>query len=335
MNYYKDIVFHENDLSQFTFLVTGGAGFIGSHIVEYLLTHNAKHIRILDDLSNGFHQNISEFLKDKRVEFIEGDIKNFETCLKACDGIDFVSHQAALGSVPRSIKFPRDTNAANVDGFLNIITAAKEKGVKRLVYASSSSVYGDSTNLPKVEQITGNLLSPYAVSKYVNELYAGVFNRVYGVEIMGLRYFNIFGPRQNPKGPYAAAIPLFMEALLSNQSPKIYGDGEQTRDFTFVQNAVQANIKALFTTNKDALGKVFNIAVGDRVSVNQMFEIVKQATNATVSPEHFPERLGDIRDSLANISLAENLLDYNPKVKFQEGIVNTLAWFKEFLKNQY
>jgi UDP-N-acetylglucosamine 4-epimerase len=335
MNYYKNIVFHENDLSQYTFLVTGGAGFIGSHIVEYLLTHNAKKIRILDDLSNGFHQNISEFLKDQRVEFIEGDIKNFETCLEACRGIDYVSHQAALGSVPRSIKFPRDTNAANVDGFLNMITAAKESGVKRLVYASSSSVYGDSTNLPKVEQITGNLLSPYAVSKYVNELYAGVFNRVYGVEIMGLRYFNIFGPRQNPKGPYAAAIPLFMEALLSNESPKIYGDGEQTRDFTFVQNAVQANIKALFTTKKEALGKVFNIAVGDRVSVNQMFEIVKQATNATVQPEHFPERLGDIRDSLADISLAENLLDYQPKVKFQEGIVNTLAWFKEFLKNQY
>lgn len=333
--YYKNIIFHQADLSQYSFLVTGGAGFIGSHIVEYLLTHNAKKIRILDDFSNGFRQNIEEFLKDERVELLEGDIKDFDTCLKACEGIDFISHQAALGSVPRSIKFPRDTNAANVDGFLNMITAAKDSGVKRMVYASSSSVYGDSKNLPKVEEITGNLLSPYAVSKYVNEIYAGVFNKVYGLEIMGLRYFNIFGPRQNPKGPYAAAIPLFMEALLNNTSPEIHGDGGQTRDFTFVENAVQANIRALFTENAKAYGKVFNVAVGDRVSIQQMFEDVKVATNASVEPNHTAPRQGDIRDSLANISLAEELLAYNPQVKFTEGIQRTLVWFKEYLKNQY
>lgn len=320
--------FHHEDLSNYSFLITGGAGFIGSNIVEYLTKYKAGKIRILDNLSNGFRDNIAPFLSSPNIEFIEGDITNYETCLKVCTGIDFVSHQAALGSVPRSIAAPIPTNDANVSGFLNMLTAAKESGVKRFVYASSSSVYGDSKKLPKVEENIGKPLSPYAVSKFVNELYADVFARTYGLEIIGLRYFNIFGPRQNPKGPYAAAIPLFMDALLKNNSPQIYGDGNQTRDFTFVENAVQANIRAMFTKENGASGEVYNIAVGERVSVNDMFQILKGLTGATIDPLHKEERKGDVRDSLADISKAERLLGYMPAVKFEQGLKPTLEWFK-------
>jgi UDP-N-acetylglucosamine/UDP-N-acetylgalactosamine 4-epimerase len=322
-----ETAFHNQDLSKFSFLVTGGAGFIGSNLVEYLVKHKAGKIRVLDNFSTGFKNNLLAF--SDNIEIITGSIEDYQTCKDACTGIDFISHQAALGSVPRSIEFPLATNAANVTGFLNIITAAKESKVKRIVYASSSSVYGDSPLLPKKEENIGKPLSPYAVSKRVDELYAAVYASVYGMEIIGLRYFNIFGPRQNPKGAYAAAIPLFMDALIQNRSPKIFGDGLQTRDFTFVENAVQANIKALFTNSSEAIGEVFNIAFGDKTSILDMFNILKKHTNATVEPDFKEERKGDVRDSLADISKAQNLLQFNPTVDFDSGLKITLEWFQE------
>ncbi|HET6245700.1 MAG: SDR family oxidoreductase [Bacteroidetes bacterium] len=319
--------YHSSDLSKYKFLITGGAGFIGSNIVEYLVKYNAGKIKVLDDLSTGFLENLEPFLN--KIELVKGSIENYATCMNACEDIDFISHQAALGSVPRSIEFPLATNSVNASGFLNIITAAKESGVKRIVYASSSSVYGDSKILPKTEEQIGKPLSPYAVSKYIDELYAGVYASVYGTEVIGLRYFNIFGPRQNPKGAYAAAIPLFMDALKNNISPKIFGDGKQTRDFTFVENAVQANIKALFTKHTEALGEVFNIAYGDRTSILDMFTILKGLTQASVEPEFKNERKGDVRDSLADITKAKNLLAYEPTVNFEQGLKITLDWFEQ------
>jgi UDP-N-acetylglucosamine/UDP-N-acetylgalactosamine 4-epimerase len=319
--------YHSEGLEKYSFLITGGAGFIGSNIVEYLVKHNAGKIRVLDNLATGFRENLKDF--EDKIEFIEGSIEDFETCKKACKDIDFVSHQAALGSVPRSVEFPLATNAANVSGFLNVITAAKDSGVKRLVYASSSSVYGDSKILPKKEELIGNALSPYAVSKRVDELYAGVYAAVYGMEIIGLRYFNIFGPRQNPKGAYAAAIPLFMDALIHKRAPKIFGDGKQTRDFTFVENAVQANIRALFTKQPNIAGEVFNIAYGDRTSILDMFNILNELTGAGVQPDFKEERKGDVRDSLADVSKAKEMLGYEPGVDFPKGLDITLDWFKK------
>lgn len=322
-----EIPYHNDDLSRYSFLITGGAGFIGSNIIEYLIKYNAGKIRVLDNLATGFYENLDAFAD--KIEFVHGSIEDYKTCLDSCKDIDYISHQAALGSVPRSIEFPLATNGVNVNGFLNLITAAKETGVKRVVYASSSSVYGDSKLLPKKEANIGRPLSPYAVSKYVNELYAGVYSSVYGTEIIGLRYFNIFGPRQNPKGAYAAAIPLFMNALKNNYSPVIFGDGQQTRDFTFVENAVQANIRALFATNKDALGEVFNIAYGDRTSVIEMFNILKEVTGANIEPQFKEERKGDVRDSLADITKAKEILGYNPTVNFEEGLKITFGWFRK------
>ena len=322
-----DKAFHTSDLSRYTFLITGGAGFIGSNIVEYLVKYNAGKIKVLDNLSTGDKKNLEAF--SDRIEFIHGSIEDYEICLEACRGVDYVSHQAALGSVPRSIAFPLATNSANVSGFLNVITAAKESGVKRIVYASSSSVYGDSKSLPKKEEIIGKPLSPYAVSKYVDELYAEIYASVYGTEIIGLRYFNIFGPRQNPKGAYAAAIPLFIDALRNNHSPVIYGDGKQTRDFTFVENAVQANIKAFFTSQDNYFGQVFNIAYGGRTSVLDMFDILKRLTGASAQPEFKSERKGDVRDSLADISKAKTILNYEPTIDFEEGLRITLDWFDQ------
>ncbi len=321
--------FQEEELGQYSFLVTGGAGFIGANIVEYLVQHGAKKVRILDNLATGFYHNIEPFVALPNVEFVEGDITDYNTCLQACEGIDFVSQQAALGSVPRSINNPLATNKANVTGFLNVITAAKEQGVKRLVFASSSSVYGDSTVLPKVEHQIGKPLSPYAVSKLVNEQYAEIFVKTYGVELIGLRYFNIYGPKQSPEGAYAAAIPLFIEALQKNEAPRVNGDGLQTRDFTFVENAVQANIKALFTPNNDAVGKVFNIAVGERVSLLELIDQLKTILGATVAPMHREERVGDVRDSLADVSNAKTYLGYEPLVKLPEGLQKTVAWFQQ------
>lgn len=320
--------FHTQNIATYSFLITGGAGFIGSNIVEYLLKYGAKKVVVLDNLATGFEQNIRPYFNHPNFLFIKGDITDLATCHLACKEIDYVLHQAALGSVPRSIKNPIATNQVNVDGFLNILLAARDAKVKRLVYASSSSVYGDSEQLPKTEENIGNPLSPYAVSKLTNELYASVFVKNYGMEIIGLRYFNVFGPRQNPAGEYAAAIPLFMEAILNKQSPWINGDGEQTRDFTFVENAVEANIKALFCTNLKAIGEVFNVAVGERVSINQLVDIINVLTNNTIKPNYRETRPGDVRDSLAQIAKAQELLKYAPAIKIEEGLKITLEWFK-------
>ena len=320
---------HPQHLNDKSFLVTGGSGFIGSNLVEYLLVHGAKKVRVLDNLANGYKENILPFLDHPSFEFIEGDITNFETCKTALHGIDFVSHQAALGSVPRSLANPLATHMANATGFLNMLWAAKEVGVERFVYASSSSVYGDSPELPKREHVTGNPLSPYAVSKMSNELYAYTFSMHYGMKIIGLRYFNVFGPRQNPDNPYAAAIPLFMKALIKNQPAFIYGDGEQSRDFTFVENAVQANVRALFTEHKDAFNKVYNIAVGESISLNKLLVHLMHITGNKITPVYKEERAGDVKNSLADISKAQAYLGYNPLVKVKEGLALTVPWFKQ------
>ena len=320
--------FHTIDLSNKTFLVTGGAGFIGSNLVEYLLKHKAKKVIVLDNLATGFEENIKPYLSLPNFQFINGDICNIEDCNKACTGIDYIFHEAALGSVPRSIKNPIATHNVNATGFINVLIAARDAKVKRVVYASSSSVYGDSKNLPKVENQIGKQLSPYAVSKMTNELYGEIFAKTYNMEIIGLRYFNIFGPRQNPQGEYAAAIPLFINSLLNNTAPAINGDGEQTRDFTFVENAVQANIKAMFEQNVKTDGTIFNIAVGERVSLNQLIEILKKLTGSSIQQTYRADRPGDVRDSLADISKAQAALNYQPSVKIEEGLKYTLAWFK-------
>lgn len=320
--------FHTVDLSNKTFLVTGGAGFIGSNIVEYLFKYNAKKVIVLDNLATGFEDNLKPYLPLANFQFIKGDICNIDDCNKACFGVDYVFHQAALGSVPRSIKNPIATHNVNATGFINVLLAARDSNVKRVVYASSSSVYGDSKILPKVENQIGKQLSPYAVSKMTNELYGEIFAKTYNMEIIGLRYFNIFGPRQNPLGEYAAAIPLFINALLNNTAPTINGDGEQTRDFTFVSNAVQANIKAMFEQNVKTDGTIFNIAVGERVSLNQLIEILKKLIGTTIKQTYRADRPGDVRDSLADISKAKNAINYQPLVKTEEGLKYTLAWFK-------
>lgn len=320
--------FHSNDISKFTFLVTGGAGFIGSNIVTYLIKYGAGKVIVLDNLSNGYLKNIQQFIGLPNFEFIEGDITDIETCKKIVNGVDYISHQAALGSVPRSIENPIATHTANATGFLNILTAAKNSKVKRIVYASSSSVYGDSKELPKTENIIGNQLSPYAVSKRAKELYANVFALTYNLDVVGLRYFNVFGPNQSPNGAYAAAIPLFMDAVLKNKSPFINGDGEQSRDFTFVENVVQANIKAMFT-DKEVKGKVMNIAFGGRTTINELFYMIRDAVGNKVEPTYREARLGDVKDSLADISLAKKLINYNPDFSIDEGLKITIDWFRK------
>jgi UDP-N-acetylglucosamine 4-epimerase len=312
--------YHKQELSNLSFLITGGAGFIGSNLVGYLLKHSAKKVRVLDDFSNGYKENLSEFRDNPVFELIEGDIRDVKTCKKAMKGIDYVSHQAALGSVPRSIEDPATTNAVNITGFLNIMIALKEsKTVKRMVYAASSSTYGDSTTLPKVEDTIGNPLSPYAVTKYVNELYADVFAKIYQTDVIGLRYFNVFGPKQSPNGAYAAVIPLFMQSLKDNVAPTIYGDGEQTRDFTFVDNAVQANVKAFFAS-KEASNQVYNVACGERISINKLWNQLKSEASSNLEPNYVSLRQGDVRDSLADISKAERLLGYLPEYSVQDGL---------------
>jgi UDP-N-acetylglucosamine/UDP-N-acetylgalactosamine 4-epimerase len=324
-----ETAYHQGSLENSTFLVTGGAGFIGSHLVEYLLQWKARKIIILDNLATGFAENIEPFLKAPNIEWMNGDITVEDDCNRAMKGVDYVLHQAALGSVPRSVENPIATNKTNIDGFLNILVAAKNEKVKRVVYASSSSVYGDSKILPKKEEQIGKPLSPYAVTKLVNEQYADVFVKTYGMEIIGLRYFNIFGPRQNPSGAYAAAIPLFMNALLSGKDAYINGDGGQTRDFTFVANAVQANIKATFAPFNKNIDQVYNVAVSDRVSIKELYQTLMKLTGSTIPPVHREERAGDIRDSLADISKAANELNYQPEVKVQDGLSITLDWFKK------
>lgn len=321
--------FHTTDLSSKRFLVTGGAGFIGSNLVEYLLKFNAGKVAVLDDLSTGFEENIHPFLSHPNFQFIEGSVCNIEACNVACKGIDYVFHEAALGSVPRSIQNPIATHNVNATGFIHLLIAARDANVKRVVYASSSSVYGDSKVMPKVENQIGKQLSPYAVSKMTNELYGEIFAKTYHMEVIGLRYFNIFGPRQSPTGAYAAAIPLFIDALLKGEAPLINGDGEQTRDFTFVENAVQANIKAMFSKDLQTSGDVFNIALGERVSLNKLVTILKELTNSSVQQAYREERPGDVRDSLADISKAEKAFGYAPEIRIEEGLKITLDWFKE------
>jgi len=313
--------YYNLDLSNFSFLITGGAGFIGSNIVEYLLRHNAGHIRILDNLSNGYFENIRDFLEHNNVEFVQGDIRDLETCKLAVKGMHYISHQAALGSVPRSIHNPITTNDVNISGFLNMLVAAKEENsIKRMVYAASSSTYGDHKSLPKVEDRIGKPLSPYAVTKLVNELYADVFARAYNLKTIGLRYFNVFGPKQNPNNPYAAVIPLFVNAAKSGTPPKIFGDGEQTRDFTFVENVVQANIRALLTSNEEAINQVYNIAFGERISLNKLWQEICVLKGITIDPVYLPNRPGDILDSLADISKAKKHLGYDPDFSLKAGL---------------
>jgi UDP-N-acetylglucosamine/UDP-N-acetylgalactosamine 4-epimerase len=311
-------------------LVTGGAGFIGSNIVERLLQReDVELVRVLDNLATGSLANIEPFQANPRFEFVQGDIRSIDTCLEVMEGIDAVTHQAALGSVPRSINDPLTTNEVNITGTLNIFTAAKESGVKRVVYAASSSTYGDHPGLPKVEDKIGNPLSPYAVTKYVNELYARVYGQVYGLETIGLRYFNVFGPRQNPAGPYAAVIPLFINSVLNNEPPLINGDGETSRDFTFVANAVHANERALLTDSKEAVGQVFNIAFGERTTLNELFETIKGIAGSDLAPKYGPERTGDVRHSLADVTKGRTLLGYDPKISVREGLKTTFEWYRK------
>lgn len=309
-------------------LVTGGAGFIGSNLVAALLKDKrVQLVRVLDNFAIGFKKNIEEFIGHPKFEFFEGDIRDYDTCLKATQGIDLVSHQAALGSVPRSIKDPITTNAVNIDGTLNIFNAGVEKKVKRVVFAASSSTYGDSQGLPKVEHIIGKPLSPYAVTKYVNELYADVFARTFDFEYIGLRYFNVYGPKQDPNGAYAAVIPLFFKAAIEGKGPIINGDGSNSRDFTYVDNAVEANILGLFTDNAEAINKVYNIACGERTTLNELWQNIKTVTHCTADATHGPNRSGDIPHSLASIKKAQNLLGYNGKIKLKEGLERTFEFY--------
>lgn len=321
--------FHTEYISNSSFLVTGGAGFIGSHITEYLLKNGAGKVRVLDNLATGFQKNIDLFKDYPNFEFIEGDIRDAEVCKKACEGIDYVSHQAALGSVPRSIKDPITSNDVNVGGFVNMLTAAKDAGVKVFVYASSSSVYGDEPNLPKREDKVGNCLSPYAVTKKTNELYAGVFAELYGMKLVGYRYFNVFGPRQDPDGPYAAVIPLFVSGIMKKSVVYINGDGEQTRDFTFVDNAVQANVRGMLCKNEAAFGKVYNVAVGENFSVNFLYNEIRSMLGESHEATYREPRAGDVRNSLADITMARELLGYEPTKRFLDGLAQTVDFFKE------
>ena len=311
-------------------LITGGAGFIGSNLARSLISLGAR-VRVIDNLITGYLSNIEDLI-DSGLEFIEGDIRDYQTCLSAVDGMDMISHQAALGSVPRSIENPLASHDHNVNGTMNIMRAAVEKGVNRVVFASSSSVYGDEKTLPKVENRTGRLLSPYAATKCVDEIYGDMMNAVYGLDVVGLRYFNIYGPNQDPNGPYAAVIPKFIELMASGKSPIIFGDGEQSRDFTYVDNAVQANLAAMSRESQFGF-EVMNIACGERLSVNNLFENLKMSLSKYI-PEvskieaiHSNEREGDILHSHADISKAIQLIDYEVLVGVETGLQSTVDWF--------
>ncbi len=315
-------------------LITGGAGFIGSNLVEHFLSDSRVDlVRILDDLSNGYYDNIREFENHPKFEFVKGDICNYQTCLDACEGIDKITHQAALGSVPRSIENPMRTTEVNILGTVNIMHAAVVKEIDRVVLACSSSTYGDSRELPKVEGRIGKPLSPYAVSKVSIEQYADVFSMAYGLDFIGLRYFNIFGKRQNPDNPYAAVIPIFCKAYIDGISPTINGDGKTSRDFTYVENAVQANDRALFTENSNALNQIYNIACGDRTTLNDMVEILENVSGKTLDVKYGPERPGDVRHSMADISKAKDLLGYKPDVMFEEGIEKAYQYYVKNYQN--
>nr|WP_317630574.1 SDR family oxidoreductase [uncultured Flavobacterium sp.] len=320
-----------------TILITGGAGFIGSNLCEHFLNKEYKVI-CLDNFSTGFKHNIEPFATHPNFELIEGDIRDFQTCLQAAQKADFVLHQAALGSVPRSINDPIQTNEVNVSGFINMLTAAKEANIKRFVYAASSSTYGDSTSLPKVEEVIGKPLSPYAVTKYVNELYADVFSKTYGIECIGLRYFNVFGRKQNPNGAYAAVIPKFVQQLTQYESPVINGDGNFSRDFTYIDNVIQMNELALTTTSSQAINTVYNTAFGERTTLNELINCLKEYLAefdpkiANVQVIHGPNRQGDIPHSLASIDKAKKLLNYTPKFSMKEGLKQAVSWYWNNLK---
>jgi UDP-N-acetylglucosamine 4-epimerase len=309
-------------------LITGGAGFIGSHICEQLLINGVKHIRVIDNLSTGYKNNIQPFLdKYDDIEFIEGDISNIDTCRTICKDIDIICHQAALGSVPRSIGDPLSSHNSNINGTFNMLLAAKENGIKRFVYASSSSVYGDEPHLPKREDKLGEVLSPYALNKKVGELYANVFTRCYDMECIGLRYFNVFGPRQSPNGVYAAVIPKFIELMKQGKSPIINGDGSFSRDFTYIDNVVQANILAMTLENTKCFGQVFNIGAGSRITLLELISAINKELGTDIKPVFRENRSGDIPHSNADISKAVNMLGYEVKVSFEEGIIRTLSFF--------
>jgi UDP-N-acetylglucosamine 4-epimerase len=338
-----ETVYHNITLGEYSFLVTGGAGFIGSNIVTYLLRHGAKKVRVLDNFSTGHRKNLQEFMDNPAFELLEGDIRNLEDCKKAVEGIDYVSHQAALGSVPRSMNDPITTNEVNISGFLNVLVATRDAKCKRFVYAASSSTYGDHKGLPKVEDVIGKPLSPYAVTKYVNELYADVFGKVYGMEVIGLRYFNVFGPKQDPEGSYAAVIPKFVAQFIAHESPLINGKGEHSRDFTYIDNVVQANVKAFFTDNEKAVGEVYNVAYGDQTSLKELADTIKDILSgfdgeiANVDVLYGPYRAGDIPHSLASIEKARTLLNYDPRYSFKHGLNEAIEWYwkaNQALKNE-
>ena len=318
-------------------LITGGAGFIGSNLCEYFLS-KGHEVVCLDNFATGHRHNLSVCLNDKNFTLIEGDIRKIEDCQKAVQGAEYVLHQAALGSVPRSIADPIMTNDVNVSGFLNMLTAARDAKVKRFVYAASSSTYGDSVGLPKVEEVIGKPLSPYAITKFVNELYAEIFSRTYGLETIGLRYFNVFGRKQDPNGAYAAVIPKFVMQLMEHESPIINGDGNYSRDFTYIDNVIQMNELAMTTVNPNAVNTVYNTAYGDRNTLNNLVSYLKQYLSefdpaiADVAIVHGPNRVGDIPHSLASIDKAKKLLNYDPKFSIQDGLKEAVKWYWENLK---
>lgn len=322
---YQNIQFPENT----TFLVTGAAGFIGSNLCEALLKKGCK-VKALDDLSTGKQENIDLFLDNPNYTFIKGDIKDLDVCLKACEGVDYVLHQAAWGSVPRSLEMPLFYNKNNIEGTLNMLEAARQNGVKKFVYASSSSVYGDEPNLPKIEGREGNLLSPYALTKRCDEEWAKLYTKFYGLDTYGMRYFNVFGRRQDPDGAYAAVIPKFLKQLMHGETPTINGDGKQSRDFTYIDNVIEANLKACLAPH-EAAGEAFNIAYGGREFLIDIYYGLAKALGVNIEPNFGPDRKGDIKHSNADISKAKKLLGYDPDYSFEDGIQLAIDWYKENL----
>lgn len=319
-------------------LVTGGAGFIGSNLTEALLERNHS-VTVLDNFATGHIENLLPLIEKygSRLKLIVGDIRNLDDCRKAVEGCEYVFHEAALGSVPRSIKDPITTNEVNIGGFLNMLVASRDAGVRRFIFAASSSTYGDSASLPKVEDVIGRPLSPYAITKYVDELYADVFARTYGIEYIGLRYFNVFGRRQDPNGAYAAVIPLFVKKLLNHEQPVINGDGEYSRDFTYIDNVIEMNLRAMSTNNPEAVNQIYNTAFGERTTLNQLTGYLREFLSredpaiASIEPLHGPNRLGDIPHSLASIEKAQRLLGYDPQFSMRQGLEIACDWYAKNL----